>query len=284
MFVEIDDFKLHYQVVGEGRPILFLHGLYGISDGMMEIFEPIFAKLDGWKRIYLDSPGNGKSDSPDWMRRSDQVLDAVEKFIDKILSGESFVLVGYSYGGYLSLGLIHRRPEQIDGILLVCPLVEPDESLRRIPKSEIRKVNREYFESLETDAQKGLAMSGVVVLDSELFDRADKIYTPAFRAANTEFLNRIKLEGYKFSFDIYNPEELYELPALILTGRQDNSVGYLDALKLESRFTRGTFVLLDAAGHGLPLDQDEVFTALVYDWIERYTAIKYDMEANKAIL
>lgn len=280
MYVEIDDFKLHYQVIGEGKPILFLHGLFGISDGMMEIFEPIFRKYDGWKRIYLDSPGNGKSDAPEWMITSDHVLVAVDSFVEQVIADSSFALVGYSFGGYLSLGLLHKRFHQIEGLLLLCPLVESEESKRHIAKCELRKVDLEFFNSLDENVQDGLRQGAAVYLDLSVFERAEKIYTPAFQVANEQFLNRLKKEAYGLSFDLYSFPEKYQKPTLILTGRQDNSVGYRDAWKLESQFERATYIVMDAAGHGLPLDQDMLFTTLVHEWIERIHFFESDMDVN----
>ncbi len=281
MIAELERINLNYQVFGEGKPVLIFHGYFGISDGMIEIFEPIFRDLDGWKRIYLDSPGNGKSEAPDWIESSDQVLQVVEEFIDRVVPGEDLLLAGYSYGGYLSMGLVSRRPKQIKGVLLVCPLVEPDDNKRHIPSSELRKVNLGFFDSLDAGL-RGLLTSGqmgMVVVQPRSFERAERVYTPGHQAANAEFLNRIREQAYSFSFDILQTQ--FEKPALIITGRQDNSVGYLDAWKLVERFKRASFAVLDAAGHGLPLEQEEVFASLVREWIERVEAFGQDSSLSQ---
>jgi pimeloyl-ACP methyl ester carboxylesterase len=80
---------------------------------MIEFFEPIFQKRRGWKRIYVDSPGNGESEDPDWITTSDQILNVILEFIDKIVPEEKFVLAGYSFGGYLSRGIIYHKFKQV---------------------------------------------------------------------------------------------------------------------------------------------------------------------------
>jgi pimeloyl-ACP methyl ester carboxylesterase len=282
MLVQLAGIKLKYQVFGEGKPILFLHGFIGNSGGMAEIFEPVFEELGGWKRVYLDSPGNGESEAPDWIRSSEQVLDVVEQFIDRVIPEKDFLLVGYSAGAYLSLGLTYRRPEQIEGVMLLCPLVEPDESKRQIPTSELRKVDPEFLQSLDSDFREALlsGQTGVVVVQPRVFERMDRVYTPAHEVANTEFLNRIKEEGYSFSFDVLQVS--FDKPSLILTGRQDSSVGYLDTWKIVSRFERASFAVLDAAGHGLPLDQEQSFGVLVKEWLERVECFGHDSKLGSA--
>ena len=281
MIAELERIRLHYQVFGEGRPVIIFHGFFGISDGMIEIFEPIFKDLDGWKRIYLDSPGNGKSEAPDWIESSDQILQVVEEFVEIVAPGEDLLLAGYSYGGYLSMGLVNRMPERIKGVLLLCPLVEPDDGKRHQPSSEIRKVDIGFFNSLDSGLRELLTSGqmGMVVVQPRPFERADRVYTPGHQAANSEFLNRLRETDYSFSFDILQTS--FEGPALIVTGRQDNSVGYLDAWKLVEQFERATFTVLDAAGHGLPLEQEQVFGVLVKEWIERVQAFGHDSDLTK---
>jgi pimeloyl-ACP methyl ester carboxylesterase len=281
MIAEFERIRLNYQVFGEGMPVVFLHGFHGMSDGMIEIFEPIFKNLDGWKRIYLDAPGNGKSEAPDWIESTDQILQVVEEFLDEVVPGEDLLLVGYSYGGYLSMGLVHKRPAQVKGVLLVCPLVEPDDNKRHTPGLEIRKVDAEFFESIDDRFRAALLAgeAGMVVVQPRAFERAERVYTPAHKAANGDFLNRIRETGYGFSFDIL--EELFEGPSVIIVGRQDNSVGYLDAWSLSRQFKRASFVMLDAAGHGLPLEQEDIFESTVREWIERVEAFDYDYSLLK---
>lgn len=42
---------LNNLILGEGRPILLLHGATLDHRHMMESFEPIFAQRGGWQRI-----------------------------------------------------------------------------------------------------------------------------------------------------------------------------------------------------------------------------------------
>ncbi len=57
----LDRITISYEVRGEGRPLLALHGWPLDHRAMVGAFEPIFAKRKGWKRIYPDLPGMGKT-------------------------------------------------------------------------------------------------------------------------------------------------------------------------------------------------------------------------------
>ena len=63
------------------------------------LIKHIFMKIkDNYKRIYIDLPGMGKSDSAEWITNSDIMLDVVIDFIEKIIPNENFnwqILLNY---------------------------------------------------------------------------------------------------------------------------------------------------------------------------------------------
>jgi pimeloyl-ACP methyl ester carboxylesterase len=95
--------------------------------------EPIFQQRDGWKRVCTDLPGMGKTPSKEWITNSDQMLDVVLAFIDEIVPNQHFALAGESDGGYLARGIIQRKPELVDGLLLICPMVIAYSTDRTLP-------------------------------------------------------------------------------------------------------------------------------------------------------
>ncbi len=58
-------------------------------------------------------------------------------------------------------------------------------------------------------------------------------------------------------------------PVLVVTGRQDTSVGYRQQWAIAERFPRATFAVLDVAGHNAQFEQPELFGALVREWLRR---------------
>jgi pimeloyl-ACP methyl ester carboxylesterase len=94
--------------------------------------ESAFVQREGWKRIYLDLPGIGNTKAPERIHNSDQMLEVVLDFIEAVLPGQSFSLAGYSYGGYLARGVISRKFELVDGLLLICPVIIAQHSKRNL--------------------------------------------------------------------------------------------------------------------------------------------------------
>jgi pimeloyl-ACP methyl ester carboxylesterase len=58
-------------------------------------------------------------------------------------------------------------------------------------------------------------------------------------------------------------------PTLILTGRQDHWWGYQDAWTILENYPRATFAVLDRAGHAVWVEQEDLVTALIREWLDR---------------
>lgn len=61
----------------------------------------------------------------------------------------------------------------------------------------------------------------------------------------------------------------FDKPCLIVSGRQDNLVGYRDIWKTIENYPRASFAVLDMAGHALQIEQEEIFNVLVNNWLIR---------------
>jgi pimeloyl-ACP methyl ester carboxylesterase len=61
-------------------------------------------------------------------------------------------------------------------------------------------------------------------------------------------------------------------PSLILVGRQDIAVGYVDQFSLLTDYPRAILAVLDVAGHNLQIEQPVLFAALAEEWLERVAA------------
>ncbi|MED4956862.1 alpha/beta hydrolase [Paenibacillus macerans] len=263
-YCKVKQAELYYEEIGTGRPILMIHGFTPDHRLMSGCMEPVFSERPGWRRIYVDLPGMGQSRDYEEIAGTDEMLEAVLQFIDKVMPDSRFLIAGESYGGYLTRGIIARLPERVEGAALVCPMIVPEKEDRILPVHTIFHEDPELVSALGKEEYEDFRSMGVV-LDRYTWTRyADEIVTGC-KIADEAFLAKIKA-NYGFSFPI---DREFMGPALFLLGRQDASVGYVDALRLLNLFPRGTFAVLDGAGHNLQIEQKNVFDALVNEWLDR---------------
>ena len=151
MEVTIKSLPIHYEEIGEGIPLFLLHGL-GIDHRHIQAdMEPLFAARSGWRRIYPDLPGMGKTSSAEWIKNDDDVLEILKSFVRELAPNRRFVLAGTSYGGYLVRGLVHEMASLVDGVLLMMPMVEMEESKKIIPPRQVLVEDRQFLEMIRPD-------------------------------------------------------------------------------------------------------------------------------------
>ena len=256
--------NLNHVDTGTGTPVLALHGWTPDHRLMLGCLEPVFERHPGYRRLYPDLPGMGKSPAPPSIASSDDVLAAVREFVSDTIGTAPFLLVGESYGGYLARGLARALGPQVLGLALICPIgVAVEHATRDVPPRQVLRRSPALPDNAEFS-------SIAVVATEETLRRFTEEVEPGLAAADEQAMARIR-ERWLLSDD---PEggEPFSRPTLILTGRQDDVVGYNDQWALLPHYPRATFAVLDVAGHNLQFEQPVLFDALVSEWLERVAA------------
>ena len=267
MLFEYQSQKIHSETLGEGIPIVLIHGLGADMLLMKACMEPIFQKLPGFQRIYIDLPGMGKSEANAAFASSDRILEALSEFVRERIKGD-FLVAGQSYGGYLARGLLRNFPERVSGMALICPVAIAWHKDRDLPVTDFKKIDEEFLKGLDLQKQQDMKESFVRV-NEETYRLCEQIRN-SFGKADKEFIEEVvKQYAYSFDVDAEIREIHYQKPVLFLTGKQDTITGYADVWKIAKDYDHGTFALLDIAGHALQIDQRELFEALIRDWLCR---------------
>jgi pimeloyl-ACP methyl ester carboxylesterase len=256
---------MYYEDLGEGTPILLIHGFTPDHRLMSGCMEPVFTKREGWRRIYIDLPGMGLTKNYNEISNSDEMLEAVLDFIETVLPNQNYVVAGESYGGYIARGLIEKHAENILGAAFICPVIHPLPEKRTVEKHLVMRTDHTFIEKL-TEEELTAFRNDQVVLDEYNWLRYKEEIAAGCAISDGDFLNKIR-NNYAFTFQVDQSD--YLKPSVFLLGRQDSSVGYKDALELLNKFPRGTFAVLDTAGHNLQIEQPKIFTALVNEWLDR---------------
>jgi pimeloyl-ACP methyl ester carboxylesterase len=265
---------LHHEEQGEGRPIVFLHGWTMDHRVEMADYEKIFAVRPGWRRIYPDLPGMGRSVAGDGIRTQDDVLQAVLAFIDRVVPQERFVLAGTSLGAYLARAVVARRRSRVAGLLLRVPCIVADTAQRTLPSFRPLVRDDGLVASLASEERTNL---GDILVQTPAYldllrSKVAALTEPAIQATQP-IAHEIRADPrrYGFSFDLAEQEKSFEEPTLIIAARQDLTVGYRDAWDILESYPRATFAVLDRADHVWPLETPNLLAALVEDWLDRIT-------------
>jgi haloalkane dehalogenase len=139
--VEVHGSKIHYVDVGEGDPILFLHG----NPTSSYLWRNVIPELESSGRcVAPDLIGMGKSDKPDIDYRFFDHMKYVEGFI-KELGLENMTLVIHDWGSGLGFHYATRHQDNVKGIAFMEAILMPVPSWDAFPADF-----RELFQAFRT--------------------------------------------------------------------------------------------------------------------------------------
>jgi pimeloyl-ACP methyl ester carboxylesterase len=254
MEIRVGQVVVHYMEHGTGRPVLVLHGA-GVDHREAEAcFELALEGVVGLRRIYPDLPGMGRTVAPETLHSADDVLDTLLNLADEVIGGTAHLLIGHSAGAYYAQAMAARRPAQVAGLALVCPLLP---GLRDVPEHRVVAGSGEIGDDV--------FRSYFVIHTPEMLERYERFVAPAAALVDDAALQRIG-ERWELGPD-HAPA--YAGPTLVVAGRLDSTVGYAAAVDLFDRYPHASLAVVDDAGHALPHEQPELLRALLAEWLAR---------------
>lgn len=248
---------ISYAEHGDGIPLVALHGA-GVDHRDIEAALEAVLPAAGYRRIYPDLPGMGRSTAEGLTSNSDVVALLVD-FIDHISDGP-VLLAGHSYGAYLARGVAAARPERVRGLALLCPFGDGSQNL---PEHRAIQQDADAYEDLESEHRDGF--DGYFVVRTRATARRYRDHV----APGTALVDQTALERIFAKWGIEVGTEPFHAPTLIVAGRQDATAGYAHATTLMERYPRATLAVIDGAGHALIHESPQLLGALIDEWLTR---------------
>ena len=250
-FAEIDGVRLAYRCCGEGRPVLFIHGLGESLFTWRHVVGPLSG---GFATVAVDLMGFGRSNKPaaetyTTQRQSHLVLGLIEE-----LCLERPVLVGHSYGGAVCLDIARRAVlgtgPPISGMALLAPACYPDHMplgvrLLRLPGSSawVRLLPARPL----TRLLMRMAFENRSAIEAEAVDEyAECASAPGARRAFVAAVRRIVPPDVDARVADYRRTDV---PALVVWGRGDRILPLAHGERLSADLPRARLAVLDACGH-----------------------------------
>ncbi len=262
--------NIYYESIGSGLPIIMIHG-WGLDHrSLKECMEPLFTGYDGiFRRIYFDLPGMGKTKGNEWLSNADRMLELVIDFIEGVIPDQPFLIAGKSYGGYLARGIVQKKQRMVKGLLLVCPLARHETQYKNAPVFSVLEKDDSLSEILSDEERSYFESINSVIQTKKVWMRYKESVLPGLRIADNTFINNHWGKKAAYTFDVDRLGQPLDKPVLIIMGKQDSVVGYIDSWDFLENYPRASFVVLDKAGHNLEIEQPELFNCLTKDWLER---------------
>lgn len=123
MLIEVNGTNLWYEKLGDGKPLILLHG----NGGDSSVFNPVKDKLAENYSVYLiDLRGHGQSDKAEELNFETMTED-VKQFIEKLrLDLYDPILYGFDDGGIIGLMLAAKEPFMLSKLIVSGTDINPE--------------------------------------------------------------------------------------------------------------------------------------------------------------
>ncbi|MCE9646010.1 MAG: alpha/beta hydrolase [Chloroflexi bacterium] len=246
---------IHYEVAGEGLPVVFLH------DGLLHslVFDAQFkAYSKSYTVIRYDRPGYGNSKPPAASYSEVETLKGLFDF----LGLQTAILIGGSAGGRLALDFAIACPERVGALVLV--------------GAEARGVE---FDS-QGEYRRGLNRWGEETVGQFIEFWAHDPWLVAeenrsARARLREILSAFPQNLADYPVEILDEAEArphlsgIKVPVLVMVGEFDTADNHAHSGVIRNSIRNSEWQVVTHSGHLVYLEQPEKFDQLVLDFLER---------------
>jgi len=265
--------SIEHELRGEGPTAVFVHGLTVDRRVMIDAFDELFADA-GVRRLYVDLPGHGASKGEPARASADAFVEELAALVRSQLAPaagrpgelEAPLVVGYSYGGYLATALV-RELGGARGLLLVCPVVEPDFARRTQPARRVAVHDPELRYSADPREREAF-VEVAVQMTAPVLERFQRVVHPANIAADPAMVTAMRAR-YALSRPLGDALVRLDAPSTVVCGRDDHWAGWQDAVPLVAQLKRPHFIVLPDCGHLLPFEQPLPLAQAVRDFLAR---------------
>lgn len=231
--------KTNYMTIGEGHPLLILHGWGSNAERWSEVAE-ILSK-NGFKVIIPDLPGFGKSAQLDAAWNLNSYVNWIDEFI-KILNVKNIYLAGHSFGGALACKISIKRNQDIKKMFLIAPAFHREKTAQKNVSKNIAKVVK-IFRFLP---YYGLFRKAIY---KYILRKSDYIYSQGIMQQTY-----LKVIDEDIAFQI----PFIKVPTVIIWGDKDQSTPVKDAYYLQKEIKNAMLEIIPGAGHDLNRKEPQV--------------------------
>ncbi|MBF4987162.1 alpha/beta fold hydrolase [Methylophilus sp. 14] len=239
--------QLHTQILGQGQPLVLLHGLFGSADNWGSIAKHF---SQHYQVISVDLRNHGRSPHSDTQTYPDMADDLLA--VLDALGLSQVHLLGHSLGGKVAMQFATQYPDRVNKLIVV------DMAMRAYPDRYTQLMDHMLAVDLSQMASRN-------EVDNALKDAIPNLRVRQFLLTNlvkneAQLQWRINLPALKANYAtlIAAIAVHFEQPSLFIRGERSDYVQASDIAELQRHFTQAEFVSLPT-DHWVHAEQPQLF-------------------------
>lgn len=253
--------ELYYRKYGKGKPIIILHGIFGMSDNWVSIAKRL---TDDYEVFLLDLRNHGQSPHS-FEFNYDVMNNDLSEFINEH-GLTSPIIIGHSMGGKVAMNYALQNSEQVDKLIIVdiSPVAYPEhyehteiiEAMLTVDFNKVKTysdIDKQLEHSLLTTRLRQFLLKNVLKKD-------DNTFTWKFGLEEIRVNLDSLLEGIKW-------DKQYTKPALFIKGGLSNYIKEEDYKIINQFFPNSEIKTIPNATHWVHADQPKIFLGMVREFL-----------------
>jgi len=265
-FLTIHNKKIHYIDIGQGDPIVLLHGYLE----SLAIWEKFANQLSHKFRIIaFDIPGHGKSEALAEKHSMEMLADCVYDAL-KLLKINQCLMIGHSMGGYITLMFHHLYPELLSGFSLFHshPFADTEETRKNRMREIDLVINGKKDILAKVNIPNAFAQKNLV----DLKDEVDKSKAIAIQTSDKGIIANLHamMNRPDFSDELGKTSK----PFLLIAGKHDNYIPF-DTMIPRIKLPKNTSLcFLENSGHMGFIEEKEKSVVYIDRFLENIKKFK----------
>ncbi|WP_186755259.1 alpha/beta fold hydrolase [Echinicola salinicaeni] len=228
-FKLINGVNLYYEIYGEGKPLVLLHGN---NESISSFSQQVKVLSTQYKVIALDTRCHGQSSCNEESLSYELFAEDVNGLLEELNIDKAYIL-GWSDGGNTGLILAHQYPERVEKLAIMAAVLYNDDS------SVDKKVNRNLQRKIEEMESQGISKTDINFRLTKLLLEESNL--------DAEYLNEI------------------DLPVLVMAGQKD-IVKFGHTKLIAENLPNSKLKIFKKVGHEAPLDIPDIFNKTILEF------------------
>lgn len=250
MQIIVDNLLTSYQISGEGRTLVLLHGWGDRAAGLKNIVNELSKRF---KIIVPDLPGFGGSQVPATAWGLTDYAKFVADFLQKINAGKVYAFIGHSNGGAVAIRGLGQNILTADKLVLLA-------------SSGIRGTHRTRNYALRLVTKSGKVMTAPLPKTTK-----QNLKKWVYQTVGSDMLVAENLqETFKkvVSDDVQTDAKNTKSPTLIIYGDNDTATPPSYGKLFNQSIKNSQLEIIDGAGHFVHLDKPKETSKLIKDFLK----------------
>ncbi len=253
--------KLFFQEIGQGDPLVILHGIFGSGDNWLTLGRQ-FAEN---RRVFLlDQRNHGRSpweDAFSYQLLADDLLTFLDAHgLDQV------DLIGHSMGGKVSMLFALQHPERVKSLVIVdiAPKTYNLQEHKHILGTLVDLDLNRYQSRTEIDQ--------ALTADLPEYSTRQFILKNIYRNDQQQFAWRLNVKALQANLAeigmSLNSEARFQKPTLFINGGKSRYVQPEDHARIRTLFPQARIATVPNAGHWVHAEAPDTLFALVNDYLD----------------